>query len=78
MILHAVFFLGAMIVFFVTFAEGAHVHHENMHFGIGFVFLRHDRFFGGIHAAHGRTIIMGLIARADALQEGDLLRFCVI
>ena len=32
----------------------------------------HDGLFGGVHAADGRTVVVGLVAGADALQEGDL------
>ena len=33
-----------------------------------------DGFFGGIHAADGRTVVVIEISRSYALQEGDPLR----
>ena len=71
---YAVALLRAAIVGAVTLAEGARIHEEDGHFGFGIVFPGHDRFLGGVHAAHGRAIIVLLVARADALQERDLAR----
>jgi hypothetical protein len=31
----------------------------------------HDGFFGGIHAANGRAVIVVLVPASNALQEGD-------
>ena len=82
MILDAVFGLRAVIIFLVALAERARVHKEHVAlecvaFGFG-VLERHDGFFGGVHAAHRRAVIVRLIAAAHALQERNLFRRLVI
>ena len=69
---YAVALLRPAVISAVTLAEGARIHEEDGHFSFGIVFPGHDRFLGGVHAAHGRAIIVRLVARADALQERDL------
>ncbi len=70
-VLDAVPVAGPLVVAPVALRERPHVHHEDMDFEIGLVLLRHDGFFGGVHAAHRRAVIVALVARPDALQEGD-------
>ena len=66
--------LGPAVVLIVSLAEGPHIHHEDRGPGIRLVLDRHDGFLRGEHAAYGRAVVVGLVARADALEEGDLLR----
>ena len=73
-ILDAIFLARPAVILLVTLAEGTHIHHEHVHFGIGLVLDSHNRLFGGIHATHRRAIIVRLVARADALQKGYLFR----
>ena len=75
-------FLGAVVVLLEFFAVGAHVHVEDsgVQLLVGML-LGDDRLFDGVHAAHGRAvrIVAGVdIARADALQPGDLARFFAV
>ena len=63
---------GTLVVRLVALAEGTHVHHEDVHLRLGVVLPGHDGFFGGVHAADRRAVVVGLVARADALQKGDL------
>src|SRR4030067_2512610 len=61
---------GAAVVGLVALTEGAHVHHEDVRLDLGIMFPRQGGFLCGVHAAHGRAVVVVLIARPDALQEG--------
>ncbi len=69
---------GSLEVAPVALGERPHVHHEHVDVQIGLVLLGHDRFLGGVHAAHRRAVVVGLVARAHALQEGDPLGCLVV
>jgi len=70
-IAHAVAVARPLKVTPIALGEGAHVHHEDVHVQLWLVLLSHDRLFGGVHAAHRRAVVVALVARADALQEGN-------
>jgi hypothetical protein len=58
--------------------EKSHVHHKDMHVQAGLVLLGDHGFLGGVHAADRGAIIMALVSRTDALQEGHTLRRSMI
>ena len=76
----AVFFLGAVNKTVKVLTMGADIHIENGRLQSFGVFLADNRFFGGIHTAHGRTptVVTGNIARTDALNESNLFRFFAV
>ena len=76
-VLNAVFLFSPAVIFLVTFAVGARVHEKNLaeyvavslaitRFGLG-VFEGHDGFFGGVHTAHRRAVIVTLVPAAHTL-----------
>ncbi len=58
----------------IPLGKSAHIHEKNIDVEPRIVLLGYHCFLGGIHAAHGGTIIVVLIAAANALQEGNSLR----
>ncbi len=67
----AIFILGRAEIVQVPLGESPHIHHKDVDVQVGIMLLGDDRFFGGVHAADGRAVIVALVAAADALQEGD-------
>ena len=65
---------GALVEGVEALAHGAHVHEKHLAVGAGQVVLSQHRLFGRVHAADARTVLVLLIAGADALDEGDALR----
>ncbi len=61
-VLDAVPIAGPFVVAPIALGERPHVHHEDMDVQIGLVFLGHDCFLGGIHAAHRRAVVVALVA----------------
>ena len=72
-------FLRSAVILLEAFAEGAQVHEEDVALqAFAEMLFGDDGFFGGIHAADGRTVVVFEVARTDALQEGDPLRLLLV
>ena len=77
-VLHVVAVARPLEVAPVALRKGSHVHHEHLDVQLRLVLLGHDGFFGGVHTAHRRAVVVALIPRADALQKRDALRRLLI
>ena len=66
--------LGALVELVEALALGAHVHEEDLGLGLGHVVDGEHRLLVGEHAADARAVLVFLVARADALDEGDARR----
>ena len=77
---HPVLVAGAFIILVEILAKGAHVHVKDRRLDVRRVLLGDDGLFDGIHAAHRGAVGVAtlLIARADALQEGDPSRLFTV
>ena len=68
-----------MVILLEALAEGAQVHEEDVALQtFSKMLFGDDGFFGGIHTADGRTVVVLEIPRSNALQEGDPLRLLPI
>ena len=65
---------GALVEGVEALALGAHVHEEDLGLGLGHVVDGQHRLLVGEHAADAGAVLVLLVARADALDEGDALR----
>ena len=65
---------GALVEGVEALAHGAHVHEQDLALGPGKVILREHGLLGRVHAADAGAVVVLLVARADALDEGDALR----
>ena len=68
----------APVVGVEALAERPQVHLEDRGSHARHVLLRQHRLLRRVHAADGRAVGVLLVARADALEEGDLLRLLVV
>jgi len=60
-------------------AECAQVHVENVALhAVADMFLGHQRFLGGVHAADAGAVVALAIPRADALDKGNPLRLPMV
>jgi hypothetical protein len=64
---------GALVESVEALALGAHVHEEDLGLALGHVVDGEHRLLVGEHAADAGAVLMLLVARAHALDEGDLL-----
>ena len=64
---------GALVEGVEALALGAHVHEEDGGLAVGLVVDGEHRLLVGEHAADAGAVLVLLVARADALDEGDLL-----
>ena len=72
-VLDAVAVFCPFVIFIEALAEGPHVHHEDLAFGIGQVLFGDYRLLGRIHATHRRAVRVVRVTRADTLDKGDFL-----
>ena len=71
--------LRPLIIRLKALAEGAQVHVEDVALHrVADMLLGHQRFLGGVHAAHAGAIVALAIARTDALNECNPLRLLVV
>jgi len=68
-----------VVILLEAFAEGAQVHEEDVALQtFAEMLFGDDGFFGGIHAANGRTVVALEISRTNALQESNPLRLLAV
>src|ERR1039458_7663557 len=71
--------LGPLIVRLKTLAECAQVHVEDVALhAVADMFLGHQRFLGGVHAADAGAVVALAIPRTDALDKGNPLRLPMV
>src|SRR5450756_815003 len=64
---------GALVEGVEALALGAHVHEEDLGLALGHVVDGEHGLLVGVHAAHAGAVLVLLVARAHALDEGALL-----
>ncbi len=74
----AILALCPLVIGVETFAEGPHVHHEDLALHARRVLSGQDGLLGGVHATHRATVIVLAVTGANALQEGNALWLLVI